>query len=389
MKNKEAKNYNEENQKKNNDSNFISFSAALQDPQYYQNVKSVVAAFYNYQVDALKDIQRMERDFKLIGEKYTKRLPFNYIERLEKLKNAIAQNYSFLVKIANPFMGLFKIYQYPSGESYLERLNVPSYAVVSIKSNLRLFVRGWSEEGLEERNQTYKPILEELKSYFKNKSKTDFQNGIKVLVPGAGLGRIMLEIAKLGFKVEGNEFSFNMLLFYNYLFKSNPPKKNEIIIQPFIHILSNLLNFETAYKKVMIPDVDIKEELSKNYTGSLYMLGGDFCGAYKEKINIFDSVVTCFFIDTAYNIVEYIETIYNTLKTDGIWINIGPLLYHHTSNPNDISIELGWNEVKEVIKGYGFEFTKEEIIETTYSTDKDCLVKKVYRCIFFTAIKKK
>ena len=211
---KEEKSNSEENQQKNNDSNFISFSTALQDPQNYQNVKSIVAAFYNYQIDSLKDIQRMERDFKLIGEKYTKRLPFNYTERLEKLKNAIAQNYSFLVKIAHPFRGLFKIYKYPSGEAYLERLDVPPSAAVSIKSNLRLFVRDWSEEGLEERNQTYKPILEELKSYFKNKTKKDFQDGIKVLVPGAGLGRIMLEIAKLGFKVEGNEFSFNMLLFY-------------------------------------------------------------------------------------------------------------------------------------------------------------------------------
>ena len=387
-KSKEQKTNNDENQLKNQDYGFTSFSAAVQDPKNYESVKTIVSAFFNYQLDSLKDIERMERDFKLIGEKYTKRLPFNYKERLEKLKNAIAQNYSFLVKIASPFSSLFKIIKYPSGETYLERLTVPPYETVSIKSNLRLFVRDWSEEGAEERNQAYNPILEEIKSYFKNKTKKDYQNGIKVLVPGAGLGRLMFEIAKLGFKVEGNEFSFNMLLFYNYFFSSSPPKKNEITIQPFIHILSNLLNFETAFKKVMIPDVDIKEELSKTDTGSLYMLGGDFCAAYKDKINNFDCVATCFFIDTAFNIVEYIETIYNTLKTDGLWINIGPLLYHHTSDINAISIELGWNEIKEVIKGYGFEFTKEEIIETTYSTDKDCMIKKVYRCIFFTAIKK-
>ena len=36
-----------------------------------------------------------------------------------------------------------------------------------------------------------------------------------------------------------------------------------------------------------------------------------------------------FFIDTANNIISYIETIYNLLKKDGLWVNFGPLLYHY------------------------------------------------------------
>lgn len=36
-----------------------------------------------------------------------------------------------------------------------------------------------------------------------------------------------------------------------------------------------------------------------------------------------DVIATCFFIDTAKNIVEYLETIYNALKFGGTWINIG------------------------------------------------------------------
>lgn len=36
-----------------------------------------------------------------------------------------------------------------------------------------------------------------------------------------------------------------------------------------------------------------------------------------------DCVCTCFFIDTAKNIVEYIEVISNILKPGGIWINLG------------------------------------------------------------------
>ena len=72
-----------------------------------------------------------------------------------------------------------------------------------------------------------------------------------------------------------------------------------------------------------------------------------------------------------------------------MWINVGPLLYHHSDSYNEISIELAWNEIKEIIIGYGFEFTKEKRIETTYSTDKDSMVERVYKCVFFCAVKKK
>jgi hypothetical protein len=48
----------------------------------------------------------------------------------------------------------------------------------------------------------------------------------------------------------------------------------------------------------------------------------------EENYQAFDSVVTCFFIDTAHNIVEYVEIINHCLKPGGYWINLGPLLYH-------------------------------------------------------------
>lgn len=69
-----------------------------------------------------------------------------------------------------------------------------------------------------------------------------------------------------------------------------------------------------------------------------------------------NSVVTCFFLDTANNVIEYIETIYNIMKKGGLWINFGPLLYHYSDMPNECSIELSWEELKNIIKKIGFEF---------------------------------
>ena len=40
---------------------------------------------------------------------------------------------------------------------------------------------------------------------------------IKVLIPGAGLGRLCWECIKLGFSVEGNEVSYHMLLSSDYI----------------------------------------------------------------------------------------------------------------------------------------------------------------------------
>ena len=364
----------------------IGMSSAEKDPEEYRHLRNVVSAFFNYQIDSLRDLARTERDFKSIEEKYLKRMSFNYTERLDKLKKAIWQNYSFLLKVADPYKNMFKLYKGKNGEILMEPLLVEVKDIIKMRSTLRLFTRDWAMDGIEERNSTYKPILNELKNFFEKKTKKEFQDGINILVPGAGLGRLMYEIAKLGFKSQGNEFSYYMLLCSNFIF-NNTTKKDEFVLQPFIHSFSNIFNEETPFKKILIPDENLGEELSKTDTGEMSMVAGEFCHVYKDKINFFDGIVTCYFIDTANNIIEYIETIHNIVKIGGLWVNFGPLLYHYTENENEISIELSWEEVKHIIIGYGFEFKKIETVKTTYSTNKDSMTQRIYNCIFFSAVK--
>ena len=38
-----------------------------------------------------------------------------------------------------------------------------------------------------------------------------------------------------------------------------------------------------------------------------------------------DCVATCFFLDTAHNIIEYVERLWKILKPGGVWINFGSL----------------------------------------------------------------
>ena len=99
------------------------------------------------------------------------------------------------------------------------------------------------------------------------------------------------------------------------------------------------------------------------------MSTGDFMAVYDSPENqgTWDGVVTCFFIDTAPIILEYISTIHKILRSGGIWVNNGPLLYHwvdDSEGTNDHrygqSIALSWEDVKHAIQAFGFTIIKEE-----------------------------
>ncbi|KAG0303833.1 hypothetical protein BGZ97_001728, partial [Linnemannia gamsii] len=100
-----------------------------------------------------------------------------------------------------------------------------------------------------------------------------------------------------------------------------------------------------------------------------------------------DAVVTCFFIDTAKNIVDYLETIYKILKKGGVWINAGPLLWHFENTPNEISVELSLEEVIELAKTIGFKIEIQETSKSTYMANPHGMLKYVYECARWTATK--
>ena len=244
-----------------------------------------------------------------------------------------------------------------------------------MRNTIKLFIKDWAIERKKEREMCYAPILSELDKYFPY-DKEKFSKGISVLVPGAGLGRLMYEIAKMGFKSQGNEFSYYMLLCSNYIL-NNTTDKNEFYLQPLIHSFSNVYDEDSPFTKIAIPDENLLEELVKKETGEMSMVAGEFVHVYKNQLNSWDSIVTCFFLDTANNIIEYVETIYSILKEGGVWINMGPLLYHYTEIESEVSIELSWKELKYIIEGYGFEIKNEEEKKCTYSSVEDSMLQTV------------
>lgn len=258
--------------------------------------------------------------------------------------------------------------------------------VEKVQGTLKQFVRDWSEEGEAERDQCYKPILEEIERLFGNLN-TAQRSYTKILVPGAGLARLAYEIASRGYECQANEFSLYMLIASNYVL-NKCKQKNSCTIYPWIHQYTNNLTIEDQTRAVAFPDIDTSE-MPNNANFS--MVAGDFLEVYAEEsfYGTQDCVVTCFFIDCAHNIVEFIELIHRVLKAGGKWINFGPLLYHFADVPRESSIEPSYDIVRSVIEQTGFQFISEDKdCEATYCQNPRSMLHYTYKCVSFTCMKK-
>ena len=63
----------------------------------------ILDIFFNYKEDSIKDVEKMENDFKSIGDKYLSYLSFDYSTRINKIKQGILTNEKFLLDIVNKY----------------------------------------------------------------------------------------------------------------------------------------------------------------------------------------------------------------------------------------------------------------------------------------------
>lgn len=259
--------------------------------------------------------------------------------------------------------------------------NLDDYTLIQnlskVRSTLRQFIRDWSSEGRRERVSAYGPLLESLQKYLPIK-----KNYVpSILCPGSGLGRLPYEVAKRGYNSQGNEFSYFMLLASNYILNYYN-EKNSLHIQPYCLSTSNRRRKDDHLKVINFPDTNV-------YNNSILktefsMCAGELIEVYYTEKQKFDGILTCFFLDTAKNIFMYIRTFANILKPKGLWSNIGPLLFHYAEIPNEMSIELAWDEIKDIISKW-FTFIEIRWIDNYYTTNFDSMMQVQYHCIFFNA----
>lgn len=198
------------------------------------------------------------------------------------------------------------------------------------RGTLRQFFRDWSAEGASERNACYGPVI---KALVAEKSKSA-NNTMRVLVPGAGLGRLVFDLACSGFNAEGNEISYHQLLASAYILNCVPAAEAHTLY-PWVHSFSNHKSRLDHMKSVQIPDVHPAALLRKIQSpGQMSMSASDFLLLYgrEDQKDAFDAVATVFFLDTAPNVIRYLEAIRHCLRPGGVLVNFGPLLWHFENN---------------------------------------------------------
>ena len=230
-------------------------------------------------------------------------------------------------------------------------------------------------------------------------------------MPGAGLGRLVFDLCCQGYTVEGNEVSYHQLLASSFIL-NHTTRAGQYRVHPWISTFANHLCREDQLRVVAIPDV---HPGSTKLDGRMSMTCGDFCAVYSDEscANRFDAVITVFFIDTAPNFFEYVRTVQSCLKEDGLWINIGPLLWHfeagktrgegqrvHSSSDlvsaeDDIARQPGFEltdeEVKHMLRLHDFQLVYEDdsFAESGYIQNPRSLLQNMYRSSHWVARKQK
>ncbi|KAJ2997335.1 hypothetical protein HDV02_005607 [Globomyces sp. JEL0801] len=183
--------------------------------------------------------------------------------------------------------------------------SIPDMDHDKVRSTLRQFVRDWSLEGKVERENTYGPILRTLEAEFADLLSSNF---------------ILNQVSHA----------------------------ESLAIYPWIHQFSNMPSQSIQCREVLIPDVAVVDTIPP--TADFSMVGGDFIEVYstESQKGKWDVVVTCFFMDTAKRITDYLQVISHCLKSGG------PLLYHFEGMKEHHSVEFTLEEFKLLISQYGF-----------------------------------
>ena len=342
--------------------------------------------------------------------------PFSYLDTLTAVDDAIDSNAELARAIVRAGLKSFHV----SPPSPPPKPRMPEMwegvarnsDVDKARSTIRQFYRDWSAKGTAEREASYGRIRRTLEKERKSRPQ---EGPLKVLVPGAGLGRLVFELCADGHESEGNEISYHQLLASSYILNS-VERAEQHTIYPWIHGFSNHRSRSNHLRSYRIPDIHPATELSRrgSAAGSMSMCAADFLCLYSDDAHagLYDAVASVFFLDTAPNLIRYLQTIHHCLRPGGVLINFGPLLWHFENNApgnhgldddgdgehdcknnshgiaDPGSFELTDDEVMALVEHLGFRLQERETgIEAPYIVDPDSMLKTVYKASFWVARK--
>lgn len=258
---------------------------------------------------------------------------------------------------------------------------LPAASYGSIASVFLHFLRDWSATCEHVGASTYGPVVHELRQLL--------PGGGEVLLPGCGLGRLAVDIAAAGYRVEANDVSRLFLTAADWVL--NRPPARPLRLFPLAHVFSENWGFEQQYHEVAVPDATASELLAgAPFSGEppVTLVPGDFIASYRRGSSChrkFDAIVTCFFLDTVTNIVELIDVLDSLLEEGGVWVNVGPLNFK-----DEARLKLTWDEIVLMWQNLGYEFKTQKRTDTDYHFPRgEKMYTESYICTLTSAVKRR
>ncbi|CAG9529819.1 unnamed protein product [Cercopithifilaria johnstoni] len=348
--------------------------------------EKVLNAMLFYRRYGITRIHMSISSFQKLSEEQQAALSPAYQYHLVKMKECIIHNQKVLKEIIECGVNMFGDDFALRAAAQMTQLRPSSDHYMSkVRSTLKQIMRDWSSEGEAERESCYSSTMQILCERFPDKES---RSAIGVLIPGAGLGRLVWELVTEGFSVQGNEFSILMLLTSNFIL-NKCKQANEYKIYPFVLDTCNNWSYGDQLRAIRFPDVCpvMPDDKPNNFS----MCAGDFLEATRSDTERWDVVVTIFFIDTAINVLDYIDTIHKILKKGGLWINFGPLTFHFAEGEAEGAIELPYDSIIQYITKKNFKFERDEGADRSnpalYACNQKSMLRYQYNCGFFVCTK--
>lgn len=197
-----------------------------------------------------------------------------YGDKIRETERLIGENDKVAMKIVDYALDFYSI-EFSELQQFINEAESSGRSAdrVSVSQALKHYVRDWAAEGELERAATFPQILSTLENHYPQRNAT---NSPRILVPGAGLGRLAHDIADLrgtlhdfqvapnqwcvvtnqsstGFEVTANEWSTYMNVAYRYITSPEASSANSSTIYPYIDWWSHQPTTAELHRPINIP----------------------------------------------------------------------------------------------------------------------------------------
>lgn len=341
-------------------------------------ILTAIRSLEGYAAACKRTSARRHRLFKMMSWRQQKLCTdVGYLDKLKTIDKRVSDNQKFLSEVAKHAIDIYGISYHDfdaikQGDNNNNNNSSTNYRVIEALSH---FSRDWD-------SQETQPLLSYILHHLEQQIPQLQQLETCIIVPGSGVGRIAHEIATSApyAAVHAVEFSGLMHVCNQFIYS----KSNAYKTFPYVHNCSNFTSMANQFRSSTVNTCQQPENLHLHQDDFRY---------FKPTVAKNVVVVTAFFMDTAENLIDYMDSVNElTSKRNGVengfWINAGPLKYGTAAR-----VELNAEELAHLRKNMGWldidnRISLDDDQLVPYTTDKESLWQGYYGLSMWTSKRK-